>query len=202
MRAIIMADASIQLTSGDVGLHSVEIHSSLAGLPISRLAWNGEAIVDAETVTTWWIGPNGNRRAFKAAADWQPEPAPDLPAALAAVKSLRKAAIDAEAERQRLRWITPGAGQAMTYQAKVDEARALAVDGEDADPSHYPMLSAEIGITAATLQDVAGVVIAAYQQWQMLGAAIEAARLGAKRAVDLAATAAEVEAVSVNWPNS
>lgn len=201
MRAIITPDASIQLVSGDIGLTSVEVPEALADLPIGSLAWDGQEIVDAASVSNWWVGPDGSRRAVKVDSDWQLEPEADPEVRLAMARSQRKAAIDAEAERQRLRWITPGAGQAMTYQAKVDEARALAVEGEEADPSHYPMLSAEVGITGATLQDVSGVVIAAYQQWQAIGAAIEAARLGGKRAVDLAETVEDVAAIGVTWPD-
>lgn len=46
------------------------------------------------------------------------------------------------------------------------------------EPSAYPLLSEEVGITAATLEEVAAAVNGAYQQWQIIGAAIEAVRLG------------------------
>ena len=46
------------------------------------------------------------------------------------------------------------------------------------EPSAYPLFSEEVGITAATLEEVATVVNGAYQQWQIIGAAIEAVRLG------------------------
>jgi len=46
------------------------------------------------------------------------------------------------------------------------------------EPSAYPRLSEEFGITAATLEEVAAAVNGAYQQWQIIGAAIEAVRLG------------------------
>jgi hypothetical protein len=49
---------------------------------------------------------------------------------LAAFKAARKIEIGAEAERQRLGWITPGAGQVMTYARKVEEARAAQVANE------------------------------------------------------------------------
>ncbi|MBB3771508.1 hypothetical protein FHS55_002107 [Angulomicrobium tetraedrale] len=130
---------------------------------------------------------------------WSPPPAPPE-VDLIALKSSLKSYIDAEAEAERVKYITAGAGQAMTYQAKAEEARRLADDASPA-PSDYPLLSAEIGITAGTLADVGAVVLAAYQQWLAIGAAIEAVRLGGKKAVDAAATPEAAQAAAaVIWP--
>ncbi len=118
------------------------------------------------------------------------------------LKTALKRGVDGTAERERMRYITGGAGQAMTYQRKADEARACLAD-ENPQPADYPMLSAEIGITAATLAGVAEVVNAAYEAWLMIGARIEAARLGAKAAIDAATTAEDARtAAAVSWPNS
>ncbi|WP_199091550.1 hypothetical protein [Bosea sp. ASV33] len=118
---------------------------------------------------------------------------------LIALKVALKACIDADAEAERLKYITPGAGQAMTYQAKADEARRLQ---NDATPkaANYPLLSAEVGVTAPTLTGVGAVVLEAYQQWQTVGGAIETARLTAKKQVDDAETAEAVRAVRPIWP--
>lgn len=118
---------------------------------------------------------------------------------MTALKRRLKSAIDAAAEAERLKYITGGAGQAMTYQAKTDEARRLA-DDQSPDPAGYPLLSAEVGITAPTLTDVGGMVMAAYQQWLQIGALIEAARLGAKQAIDAAETADAAREVQPIWP--
>src|SRR5690606_32071172 len=58
-------------------------------------------------------------------------------APLELVKTRLKIMIDASAEVNRLKYITPGAGQAMTYEQKMDEVRALAQD-PDPDPANYP----------------------------------------------------------------
>lgn len=110
--------------------------------------------------------------------------------------------IDADAETARLKYITPGAGQAMTYQQKVNEAQRFDPDEVDPDPAKFPLLAAEIGITGATLMDVAGAVLNSFMQWQQIGAAIEAIRLGAKRDVDAAATPEDALAVysAIVWP--
>ncbi len=122
---------------------------------------------------------------------------------LAAVKSQCKLLIDKEAEAERLRYITAGAGQAITYQRKAEEARAC-LAAADPLPADYPMLAAEIGITADTLIGVAEVVNAANAAWLAIGAEIEAARLGVKVAIDAASTAEEARAAAdaVAWPNT
>lgn len=143
----------------------------------------------------WLQNPGGRRWTGSEIAVYEPPaaPLPDIKAAL-------KAQVDAAAERERARYITPGAGQAMTYQAKADEARRLAGDPSPG-PADYPLLSAEVGITAPDLASVGAVVLAAYQAWQMIGAAIEGARLGAKQAIELAEDEATARAAAeVVWP--
>lgn len=114
-----------------------------------------------------------------------------------------KATIDAAAEVERKKYITAGEGQALTYQRKAEEARAC-LSASDPQPADYPMLAAEIGITADTLIEVAEVVNAANAAWLVIGAEIEAARLGAKVAIDAASTAEEARAAAeaVAWPNT
>jgi len=74
-------------------------------------------------------------------------------------------------------------------------------DDPDPQPGAYPLLTAEVGITAPTLAEVGAIVRQAHGQWILLGAAIEAARLGAKKAIEEAGTpdAARAAAV-VAWP--
>ncbi|MGM5087990.1 hypothetical protein ACD589_15000 [Rhizobium sp. 814_E9_N1_1] len=120
---------------------------------------------------------------------------------LASHKAAIAKAVDAAAERERLKYITAGAGQAMTYQQKADEAtRYLAATNPD--PSDYPLLSAEVGVTAGDIAGVAQVVKAAFTLWQVIGAGIERARLTAKAAVDAAQSVEEADTVysSIAWP--
>lgn len=116
---------------------------------------------------------------------------------LGELKQGLKIAVDAGAETERLRYITGGAGQAMTYARKVDQARAVQAM---ADPVDFPLLSASIGIDGEDIQAVAATVLAMDAAWELIGAAIEAARLGAKRAIDLAETAEDARAVVPAWP--
>lgn len=122
---------------------------------------------------------------------------------LTVVKAQIKAAIDGAAETERLKYITPGAGQAMTYQRKTEEARRLrAAIGaeEEIVPADYPLLAATIGIDGNTIAEVADIVIGMDNAWAVIGGAIEATRLGAKAAVDAAQTEVEARAVTPIWP--
>lgn len=118
------------------------------------------------------------------------------------LKLCSKIEIDAAAEAERLKYITPGTGQAMTYQQKVAEAQAYKAATKP-KPEDYPILVSEVGITAPTLSEVADTVLAAYQQWQQIGAMIEAIRLGAKRDIDAAENEAAARAVveGIVWPS-
>ena len=114
-------------------------------------------------------------------------------------KGLLTMKIDSDAEAARLRYITAGSGQAMTYQQKAQEAAAVL-----ADPSptleNYPLLAAEVGITAATIQEVAQVVDGAFQAWRVVGGRIEGLRLGGKAAVAAATTVEDAKAAAaIDW---
>ena len=122
---------------------------------------------------------------------------------LGAIKAELKAAVDQAAETERLNFITPGAGQAMTYQQKIDEARAFKA-ASSPKAADFPVLSSEVGITAETLSEVADIVLAAFAQWQQIGAMIESIRLGAKRDIEAAEdeTAARAIIGTVIWPSA
>jgi hypothetical protein len=108
--------------------------------------------------------------------------------------------VDAEAEATRLLWITPGSGQALTYEQKRIEAERMATDPAP-QPEAYPMLAAEVGITADTLGAVGALVRARAAAWTAVAAQIESLRLQAKAAVMAANTAAEARAAAaVQWP--
>lgn len=120
---------------------------------------------------------------------------------IADIKSALKEEVDRDAETERLKYITPGNGQAMTYQQKVDEARAFK-SASNPKAADYLVLSSEVGITAETLSEVADIVLAAFALWQQIGAAIEGVRLGAKRDIDAATDEAAARAIvdAIEWP--
>lgn len=88
-------------------------------------------------------------------------------------------AIDEAAEATRLRYITPGAGQAMVYQTKGAEASDLLAGG--AGP--HPLLEAEAIATGVTVEELAASVVAMMRDWTSIAAIIEARRLAGKASV-------------------
>ena len=94
--------------------------------------------------------------------------------------------VDEAAESARMRHLTPGAGQSMTYEAKHQEA--LAGGG--------PIIEAEAEALGVTTQDVIDSVLLARQKWQALSAKIESARLKAKKQIREAETAAEMHRIT------
>ncbi|MFA7597665.1 MAG: hypothetical protein WCY92_15060, partial [Novosphingobium sp.] len=92
------------------------------------------------------------------------------------------AQIDHDAGLFRARFITDVPGQSQTYVEKEREALAYATDPEGS----YPFLAAEAAATGRTIAQVAAEVAGTAAAWRMLGAAIEGARIGAKRAVSAA----------------
>ncbi|UTY60402.1 hypothetical protein [Massilia sp. erpn] len=111
---------------------------------------------------------------------------------------LRKEEIDTIAESLRKKIATPGAMQALIYMNKLSEALAF----RKAPGASYPLLQAEVGITALDIGAVSDAVIAAHETWVKAAAQIEGVRLQAKRSVDLAKTLKEITmAGSLDWPS-
>lgn len=124
----------------------------------------------------------------------------DLGPTLDAIKQTLANKIDADAEAARLLWITSGSGQALTYEQKRAEAERMATDPAP-QPTGYPMLAAEVGITADTLAAVGSLVRARAAAWTVIAAQIESIRLRAKSAVMVAANAIDARAAAdVIWP--
>ncbi|PHS59686.1 MAG: hypothetical protein COB03_02260 [Alteromonas sp.] len=94
--------------------------------------------------------------------------------------------VDQGAENARMRHLTPGPGQSMTYELKHQEA--LAGGG--------PMIAAEAEALGVTNQEVVDSVLLARQKWQALSAKIESARLKAKKQIREAETAVEMHRIA------
>lgn len=93
--------------------------------------------------------------------------------------------VDFAAEDVRARYLTPGNGQAMTYEGK--HRQALAGGG--------PMIAAEAEALGVTEQAVIDSVLLARERWESAGAKIEAARIKAKRDIRAAQGPAEMHQI-------
>ena len=150
------------------------------------------------------VGPNWyyDGKTFKAPLQ---APKPDL-------KQNLSRRIDQDAETERLKYITDGVGQSMTYTEKFNQAvdYSKKYAAHQADPKNvtapveneYPLLRASIGIDGSSMIEVAETVTYAFALWEKIGAAIEGIRLKAKAAIGDAKTAEEAQAVfaSIKWP--
>lgn len=108
------------------------------------------------------------------------------------VKARAVARINDAASSLRQHYITVIPGQEMIYLAKEAEAvRYLAEAPETL--TEYPMLSAEVGITAPTAYELAQLWANMSALWRQVAAAIEHIRLSAIYAVETAPDAAAIQ---------
>lgn len=116
---------------------------------------------------------------------------------LTAIKAAAVTLVCNQAESVRDQFLTPGSGQALTYQRKEAEARSWTAGAPD---TQFPFLAAEAAATGTTVADLAIIVIAQADAWIYVGSTIEALRRGALVAIDAATTIGEIEAAAtVNW---
>lgn len=153
---------------------------------------------------TYWLADRSEHKI----AELGVEPPEDAlnerpPTPLDALKQAACARIDSTAEATRALFLTLGSGQAMTYQAKEAEARALLQD-QNPDPNTYPMLAAMIGLDGETLEDVGETIRTRADAWSLIGAEIERIRQSAKQAAKAAASQQELENIldGLTWPNN
>ena len=112
--------------------------------------------------------------------------------ALAEAKQRARADLAAAVAEARAAYITTLPGQQMIYLAKEAEARAYIADPAP-DLANYPLLSAEVGITAPDAWQLAQIWLAMADLWCNAAAQIEAWRLGAAAAIDAARSVAAVQ---------
>ena len=146
-------------------------------------------------------------------AVWENPPAPPEPPPkpLADVIAEYRKRVDEDAERERLIYITPGDGQAMTYLEKLEQAKAVDAIGQSAADAltteqaraQYPILQAGVGIHAETLWGHAQLVITKYEEWNDLAGVIETIREAGKKSISDASDQAAVIAVyeGITWPS-
>lgn len=184
-------------------MDSLALHSAIQKVcPII-----GVSIGDTGDKSTWRVDFAPNATADQKAAAEAAISAYDT---LADVKSVLSSRVDADAERVRLRYITPGVGQSMTYLEKHNQAIAVEAMGQQAAnalseqdrTAQFPTLAASVGIEAATLWDCAQIVVQTYEAWAALSNQIERTRLMGKRSISLASDAAAAQAAyeAITWP--
>jgi hypothetical protein len=118
-------------------------------------------------------------------------------------KATAIARVNGWAARERGRHITAIPGQDMIYLAKEAEAlRWLAADPPPVDLTGYPLLAAEVGITAETPDQLAQLWVHLGQIWRGLAAGIETTRLGTIKAITEAGDEDGVSAALATLPDA
>jgi len=120
-------------------------------------------------------------------------------AALEAAKAEARVTLAAAVTAARAALITDLPGQSMIYLAKEAEARAWMADPTP-DPAAYPLLSAELGITAPDGASLAQIWLNLATLWRSTAADLEALRLTTRAAIDAATTVEEVGAAMAGLP--
>ncbi|WP_145106392.1 hypothetical protein [Cereibacter sediminicola] len=130
-----------------------------------------------------------------AAEEWaDPRTPDDLAAELQEARRAGIGCVNSAADAVRRRYVTMIAGQDMLYLRKEAEARAYLAD-PDPDPADYPLIMAEVGITAPEAWHVAQVYLGLSAVWISLAAPLETARLGAIAQIEVAEDAETIRAI-------
>lgn len=113
-----------------------------------------------------------NARTGEVTTEWRDATAEDITAARADAV----AAINQRAGAVRALFVTDITAQQMIYLAKEAEARAY-LAATPADLGQYPLIAAEVGITADTALALAQLWVGTANQWRALAANIEGIRM-------------------------
>ena len=114
--------------------------------------------------------------------------------ALQKVKTEAVAAINAASGLTRQKFITTSPGQEMIYIAKEREAIAYLTDPVPL-PVNYPLITAEVGVTAPTAWELAQVWLNVSVYWRNIAAQIEGARMRGIAGIEAASSVDQVRTV-------
>lgn len=109
--------------------------------------------------------------------------------------------VNAWAARERIQYVTPLPGQDMIYLAKEAEALRYLADPDPA-PAEYPLICAEVGVTAPDAYQIAQIWAQMAALWRQVAAQIETARLGTIRAITEAGDEDSVSAALAQLPDA
>ena len=108
-------------------------------------------------------------------------------------KLTQETLIDNLSEAQRTVYITPGAGQSLTYQEKSEEASDYIAAGSPVDLTPYPFIQGEVNATGKTAAVASNDILAAQSLWITKGSLIEEHRIKAKIDINAATTLTDID---------
>ena len=181
-------------------LDAPDIETLLLNVPVGSDYIQGDLDPDE-----WFLTPSGEVAALPPRpgpwAVWQdgawtdPRTPADLEAELMAARVAAVAAINAAAGPIRRLYVTDIPGQEALYLMKEAEARAW-VASADPDPMQFPLISAEVGITAPSADEVAQVYLNLAGIYTAAAAQLETVRLGHIAQAEAAPTPGAAAAVA------
>lgn len=159
--------------------------------------WDGAQWIQKEDRRgkVYWR-PDGTKHVLRALDEVEPDDALDEKPAQAfeLVKSAAKREVDYCAGLARLRYITDIPGQQGVYLIKAQQAKAFRDAGYKGDVPAF--IQAECDSTRRSAAAVADGILQLESAWVgFIGPAIEGARIGAKAAIEAAATEESVQAI-------
>lgn len=125
-----------------------------------------------------------------------------LAPSLETIKANAVKTIDEKAEDLCSAWITVGDTQSIRYTRKLAQAEAYLKDS-DPNETKYPLIFAEVGVTASTANAVATTICQRAAACYSYFDKVEAVRMKAHGSISLAASATEVSTTlqGIVWPN-
>ena len=159
--------------------------------------WTGEEweLVADHRGRVYWL-PDGTEHRIEALGETPPPEALDRPPPppLERVRAEAMDAVDSTAESARLRYLTPGSGQALTYLAKERDAAAYRDAGyPTAQLANFPWIDAERKVLGQTGRKAADLILTTAEAWRSKGVQIEQVRRKGKLAVEAAGDVGGVE---------
>ena len=131
------------------------------------------------------------------------------PAPIDELKSFYLRAVNDEAEKVRLRYVTPGSAKSQVYQEKFAQAQGAMADDIDTMSefdlaAQFPLIYAMIGIHGETFCECRDIVLKKASEWVMVASQIEAIADRAKQAIRAAEEHDEVSSLfnAIEWPKS
>nr|WP_321457622.1 hypothetical protein [uncultured Cohaesibacter sp.] len=129
-----------------------------------------------------------------------------IPAETKAARSVAEAkenaieTVTTKINEARASLMTDMIGQEMIYLAKEQEAKDWQAATKP-DLANFPLLSAEVGITASSADELASLWLSMADQWRQKAASLEAIRLKAKADIGAAETADAVKKTlnDISW---
>lgn len=163
--------------------------------------------IEADVADPWsvyvWLGAvhplppkPGDSAVFDPAAGAWVRDAAALAADLGAAKAAAIAKVNAWAGRERAQHITIAPGQDMIYLAKEAEALRYLADPDPA-PAEYPLICAEVGVTAPDAYQIAQIWAQMAALWRQVAAQIETVRLGTIAQIEAAQTETAVAEITI-----